>query len=74
MEGASDQAAAMKSEPGAPMTLGNAVAAGAWPIAIFLVIVLSGCGAGRGNANAGPNPGGGFNIGAEHGDNGGINP
>ena len=41
-------------------------------IVICLAMLLAGC---RGsNANAGPNPAGEFNIGAEHGDNGSVNP
>jgi hypothetical protein len=41
-------------------------------IIIGVVMLLAGCD--RGNADLGPNPGGGFNIGAEHGDVGSINP
>jgi hypothetical protein len=43
-------------------------------VIICFAILLGGCGPLLGNANAGPNPGGGFSIGAEHGDNGSINP
>jgi hypothetical protein len=41
-------------------------------ISIGLAMLVVGCAGG--NAELGPNPGGGFNIGAEHGDVGSINP
>jgi hypothetical protein len=42
----------------------------------LIIICLAMLLAGRwgGNANAGPNPAGESNIGAEHGDNGSVNP
>jgi hypothetical protein len=71
-EGRHDAPSGNGEEPAA--LIGPGPISGLAPIAVCLVILLSGCGAGRGDANIGPNPGGGFNIGAEHGDNGSINP
>jgi hypothetical protein len=43
-------------------------------IVLSLAMLLAGCRGPNADAELGPNPGGGFQYGAEHGDNGSINP